>query len=362
MHRFSEAATVYEPDDQDEEFMNPMLGSRPRNPDRNSTLSLASIVGEKKDFELQKVNPFFTDPNKDYTKVFEQRLDKLNGKTAQDELCIEEYLTKSEKDWFNRLRDVKLGKSPNPSVFGLKLDHPESLYPESTTAGESVKDQFLLQDDYAPPTGIRRFLLRTIGDWPFYSLLLALGQIIAANSYQITLLTGEVGESASKLYVVASIYLITSIGWWTVYRTLKSVYVLSLPFLFYGLAFFLVGVVPFVPSMSGRGWVQNVATGCYAIASSSGSIFFALNFGDQGGAPVVAWVYRACVIQGTQQVYVAALWWWGKTSFLCPLTSPASQTHADRTSQDLSLRKRRPMGSQHSPPLTPRPRSLPRLA
>jgi hypothetical protein len=30
-----------------------------------------------------------------------------------------------------------------------------------------------------------------------------------------------------------------------------------------------------------------------------------------GGAPVTAWVYRACVIQGTQQIFAAGLWYWG---------------------------------------------------
>lgn len=85
-----------------------------------------------------------------------------------------------------------------------------------------------------------------------------------------------------------------------VFRKFKSVYVLSVPFMFYGLAFFLVGLTPFVKGFSDRGWVQNVAIGCYATASSSGSIFFSLNFGDQGGAPVASWVFRACVIQGTQ--------------------------------------------------------------
>ena len=30
-----------------------------------------------------------------------------------------------------------------------------------------------------------------------------------------------------------------------------------------------------------------------------------------GGAPVTSFVYRACVIQGTQQIYVVALWYWG---------------------------------------------------
>lgn len=30
-----------------------------------------------------------------------------------------------------------------------------------------------------------------------------------------------------------------------------------------------------------------------------------------GGAPVTAWVYRACVIQGSQQIFAAGLWYWG---------------------------------------------------
>ena len=32
---------------------------------------------------------------------------------------------------------------------------------------------------------------------------------------------------------------------------------------------------------------------------------------QSGGAPVTSFVYRACVIQGTQQIYVVALWYWG---------------------------------------------------
>lgn len=32
-----------------------------------------------------------------------------------------------------------------------------------------------------------------------------------------------------------------------------------------------------------------------------------------GGAPVKTWVFRACSIQGTQQIYVVALWYWGDT-------------------------------------------------
>ena len=286
----------------------------------DSTLSLDKVIGEKKDFSLQKTNPFFTDSKQDYAKAFERRLDGLNAKNSYS-TCIEEFIEKSEKDWFNRLRDLKMGKL-TPSASHVNLRDSRIGTPAGSIFNESIlgdgeadndKSQFLLQEDYKPPTGVKKFLLHKLGDWPVYSLLMAFGQIIAANSYQITLLTGEVGEAATKLYTVASIYLGFSIIWWMLYRTLKSVVVISAPFLFYGFAFVFIGIAPFVSSPGGKGWIQNVAAGCYAAASSSGSIFFALNFGDQGGAPVTSWVFRACVIQGTQQVYIAALWWWGST-------------------------------------------------
>ncbi len=73
-----------------------------------------------------------------------------------------------------------------------------------------------------------------------------------------------------------------SVLWWLLYRRLKTVYVLSLPFAFYGLAFLLIGLAPLGASVGSRGWIQNVATGFYAIASASGSVYFAVNFGDEG--------------------------------------------------------------------------------
>jgi hypothetical protein len=32
-----------------------------------------------------------------------------------------------------------------------------------------------------------------------------------------------------------------------------------------------------------------------------------------GGTPTRTWAFRACVIQGTQQIYVALLWYWGSS-------------------------------------------------
>ena len=90
------------------------------------------------------------------------------------------------------------------------------------------------------------------------------------------------GESANKLYIIASIYLATSLGWWLLYRRLQTVYVVSLPFFFYGLAFFLLGISPLTRQSSSTDWLHNVATGLYSLASASGAIYFAVNFADEG--------------------------------------------------------------------------------
>lgn len=299
----------------------PLRGSTP------SMLSVNSVVGDKKDFNLQKVDPFFTDASGEFYKEFEKRLSGLNGANSEN-TCIEEYLVKSEKKWFDSFRAAKLGyhtaaTSPRGSFDAPRTNPHQASRAVSILTGsdhssgqlspdrDGFNDEFLLGRDYTPPTGLLKLMQIRILDWPVYSIFLALGQIIAANSYQITLLTGEVGQPASKLYVVASIYLVTSVCWWILFRRLPSRYCLSLPFFFYGLAFLFIALAHFAPSANARGWVQNVGTAWYACASSSGSIFFALNFGDEGGSQTKTWVFRACIIQGTQQIYVVGLWAWG---------------------------------------------------
>ncbi|CEL08688.1 Putative Alpha-1,3-glucan synthase Ags1 [Aspergillus calidoustus] len=294
-----------------------------------SALSLNSVVSGKTDFKLQKVDPFFTDSNGEYYKNFEQKLEKLNGSNSESQLCIEEFLIKSERQWFDKFRDARLGRSkatPTPSIFrdkhgggssneSLPLDDNDSRNGQHAFNDSYVSDddEFLLGKDYVPPTGLKKWMQIKIGDWPVYTLVLALGQIIAANSYQITLLTGEVGQTAEKLYGIATTYAITSALWWLVFRYFKSVVCLSVPWFLYGIAFLLIGSAHWESDSFNRGWIQNVGSGFYAAASSSGSIFFALNFGDEGGAPVKKWIFRACIIQGIQQVYVIALWYWGST-------------------------------------------------
>jgi alpha-1,3-glucan synthase len=115
-----------------------------------------------------------------------------------------------------------------------------------------------------------------------YSFLLALGQIMAANSYQITLLTGGEDPKPSMIYTIGGIYIAASVIWWLLFRTMKARFVLSVPFVMYGIAFLFIGMAPFLPKGAGRDWMRNVADGVYAAASASGSLYFALNFGDEG--------------------------------------------------------------------------------
>jgi alpha-1,3-glucan synthase len=283
-----------------------------------SVLSLQSVVGDEKNYRMQKVEPFFTDSQGFYTKQFDKMLGGLNGRTSTNELCIEQFITKAEKNWFGRFADAKLGiKSSSSKVAIIHEDEASA----SSTSGNSdtFNDEFKLGEDYVPPTGFKKLVQYKIRDWPLYAFFLALGQILSANSYQITLLTGEMGQTSTKLYIIASIYLAASIVWWTLYRTLQSRYVIALPFVCYALAFFILGMAPYGTSIAARGWIQNFATGLYALASGSGSLFFALNFGSEGGTATHTWVFRACVVQGTQQIYVTVLWYWG--SYLTSLSA-----------------------------------------
>ena len=319
------------------------------NASRASMLSVDEVVGVRQDYKLQQTDPFFTDSRGSFYSAFEKKLGALDAQNSISDLCIEDYLIKSEKDWFNEFRETKLGRgrrgrsaSPGPrgrsssrsnlpasnrssSVFGLSLGalgherHPSRLNeatmvdPNDTTPSDEddYERQFELPDGYVPPSGLKKYMQYHIGEWPMYTILLAVSQVVATNSYQITLLTGSVGQTASKLYVVASIYLGSTIIWYILSRTVSLKYPLSIPFFFYGAAFTILGFSPFATDDTVQGWVQNVATGFYAFAASSGGITFAFNFGTDGGSTISTWILRLALIQGVSQMYTVALWAWG---------------------------------------------------
>jgi alpha-1,3-glucan synthase len=261
----------------------------------SSQLDLTLVKAGKSDYSLQKVELNFEDKTGEYYRAFEAMLDKLSGKTSEKDLCIEEYLVDSEKAWFKKYRDAKLGRWRERASSYNKLDSNRlSASPygsgrssmeaseQNISDGEVSMEDFLLGENYQRPSLIKRWMLTRFGDWPVYSFLLALGQIMAANSYQITLLTGGEDAKPSMMYTIGGIYIAASIMWWILFRTVKARFVLSMPFVMYGLAFLFVGLAPFLPKGAGRDWMRNVADGIYAAASASGSQYFTLNFGDEG--------------------------------------------------------------------------------
>ncbi|KIK56034.1 hypothetical protein GYMLUDRAFT_47472, partial [Collybiopsis luxurians FD-317 M1] len=113
----------------------------------------------------------------------------------------------------------------------------------------------------------------------------------------------------TQLCIIGGVFLLSSIVRYPLCRIKPARYTLSLLWLFFGVAFLLIGL----PSVTGtlhlvHTVLSNVAMWCYAITSAAGFLFFALNF-----AATEVWVFRACIVQGSQQVWVAVLWHWGYT-------------------------------------------------
>lgn len=136
--------------------------------------------------------------------------------------------------------------------------------------------------------------------------------MLAATSFQITLLGGQSSQTNLQLYVLGGVFLASSIVWYFLFRMKPSVYVLSAPWVFFAIAFFLIGLPSVVHKLSSAHVaLSSAATWAYAIASAAAFCFFGLNFGEEAGAATEVWMLRACIVQGSQQVWVAALWYWG---------------------------------------------------
>jgi alpha-1,3-glucan synthase len=287
-------------------------------------LDVSDVTMGRHDYKLQKTELTFLDTDGHYHDKFKDMLNKdLNAKSSESSLVIDDYLKLSEKEWAARYKDAKLGRNRSPSPAPhrhhrsslAQSDHSRrSSSSDAISFAGSTADEFLLGKDFVRPSILKRWLSTRILDWPIYSIFLALGQIMAANSYQIVLLTNSTTKAGQteKLYIIGGIFIVASVLWWLLFRYLTPRYVLSLPFVFYGLAFLFIGVAPFFPTADGKDWSRNVATGLYSVASASGSLYFALNFGDEGGAPVKSWVFRATLVQGIQQNYIAGLFYVGE--------------------------------------------------
>jgi alpha-1,3-glucan synthase len=153
------------------------LGLPPPQPfyqqNRNSTqLSLQDVVGDRSDLKLQQTDADFKDSTGELARHFEEMLDELNPSNSQNDLCIANFLKKSEKEWFGRYRDAKLGYSragsPRPSSRpGSRRRSTEHISdrmndksnPENMKGRydrSPIGDEFRLGEYYQQPKGLRR--------------------------------------------------------------------------------------------------------------------------------------------------------------------------------------------------------------
>jgi alpha-1,3-glucan synthase len=141
-----------------------------------SNLSLASVLGGRDDFALCKVEALFNDADGKYFKEYSSELQKSHPRTSKYALCIEEFITRSEKQWSSVVRNNKLGidahlGSDILSHFTKKVPTSPSSHASDELPTHSDELPFL---GYRPPQGMKLFLQRRFGDWPLYTFFLAL--------------------------------------------------------------------------------------------------------------------------------------------------------------------------------------------
>ncbi|KAF4623027.1 hypothetical protein D9613_002379 [Agrocybe pediades] len=287
--------------------------------------SISSIVEEKSNSSLNKAIVSFTDADGGIVSDFARKLRSLTAENSEHELSIEKILKKSEETFFGKVRKEKLSSAasvrssksdsawgtPVPSIYSQPNSPNTQAF--SRTEYDGALMNTLNQRDVTPITRLQITMSRDIGGWPLYTIIIGLGQMLSATSFQITLLTGRNWQDNVQLYVLGGVFLAaTAAVWYPMFRLKPSVYVLALPWIFFGLGFFLIGLPSVHESLHPAHRVlSSIATWCYAIGSAAGFLFFGLNFGEEAGATTKIWLLRACAVQGSQQIWVAALWYWG---------------------------------------------------
>ncbi|KAL4253159.1 glycosyltransferase group 1 family protein [Abortiporus biennis] len=290
----------------------------------SSVESIASIVDEKANSPLNKTIASFTDADGGVAQEFVQKLQALNSHNSKHELSIEKYLTKSEEAFFDKVKKDKLSSaasirsSHRDSVWGTPapstFDHsrPNSPMGNGSFNGEGYSGPLPNDNNEVVMTGLQIAMAREVFGWPIYTIVIAAGQMLSATSFQITLLSGQNWQTDLQLYVLGGIFLAASAVWYTLFRFKPSVYVLAAPWIFFGIAFILIGLPSVSTSLHGaHDALSSAATWSYAVASAAAFLFFGLNFGEEAGAATEVWMMRACIVQGSQQIWVAALWYWG---------------------------------------------------
>ncbi|KNF03549.1 hypothetical protein PSTG_03077 [Puccinia striiformis f. sp. tritici PST-78] len=322
-------ATIAEFDD--DELLPPVrpFAGGSANESRKSFDSINMIMEEHgADSPLNQAIEGFTDENGQVTQEFIAKLNDLNSVNSKGDLCIAEYLVAAEKAYFKHVRDDKLAVAK--SQFDGSTLRGSDKRPISRANSEwSVKKHAMENDEddeesangsdepLTTPASLNQWQIRlqkVYFGWPVYTILLAFGQVLGATSFQLSLLGGSSSQRTFDLYIIGAVNIIGSVTWYILNSVKPATWSLSLPWVCFGMAFLLIGFPSLSPSLKIYGVrhpLSLLASSFYSFASAAGFLFFSTNFGEEAGGGTDTWVYRACVVQGTQQIWIAALWYWG---------------------------------------------------
>ena len=137
----------------------------------SSVVNLQEIVGKRKDFALQQVDPFFSDADETFYNIFKKKLDGLNARNSTADLCTEEYIVESTRSWFSQRHDAKVGtsslfsstkhqsKKSSTLIQVSALENNDSERNASSEVDSSEHDKeassFDFGEDYVPPNRLK---------------------------------------------------------------------------------------------------------------------------------------------------------------------------------------------------------------
>lgn len=132
--------------------------------------------------------------------------------------------------------------------------------------------------------------------------------ILSMTSYQVVLLSSSNGQTNLQLYAIGLVFFGASAMWYLPFHFKPLIWVFSLFWFFFSVAFLFIRLPAISTSLTpAHDIISNTATGAYTITSAAGCAYFGLNFGEEAGATTEVWVLFLCIIQDSQQIWVAVL-------------------------------------------------------
>lgn len=159
----------------------------------------------------------FDDKDGGVARDFGTKLQKLTSTNSMTELCIAHYLVLAEKNYFkkNRLHKLTLARSFYVESTGRggvsSVDIPRKVGKCTSTLfnsqSEIVGEKSKSAEEEAISVSVQfqldRWqirLQRVYYGWPLYAILLAIGQVLGATSFQLSLLGGTNSPQTFDLY------------------------------------------------------------------------------------------------------------------------------------------------------------------